>query len=171
MYPGYIHQPPPDLRSMEHPADQLRAAINDALPRLMALSDAQACQAPASGKWCPKEVIGHLLDSANNNLARFVRLQYTDHLLFEGYEQEEWVRAQGYATTDWAELVELWARYNRHIARVMELVPHATAHAPRQDHRPLGTTYAPLPTDGVPTLKWLMCDYVNHLEHHLRQLG
>ena len=156
---------------MNQPGDQLRAAIEQALPRLSAISDAQAAQPPAPGKWCPKEVIGHLLDSANNNLARFVRLQTTDHLHFEGYEQEAWVQAQGYATAEWAELVELWVRYNRHIARVMDLVPHATAQAPRREHRALGSTYAPLPTDGVPTLHWLMCDYVGHLQHHLRQIG
>jgi hypothetical protein len=52
----------------------------------------------------------------------------------------------------------------------MELVPHAAAHRPRHEHRPLGTTYAPLPADGVPTLNWLMCDYVAHLKHHLRQI-
>lgn len=156
---------------MTHSDVQLRTTIDEALPRLMAMSDAQAGIEPAPGKWCPKEVIGHLLDSANNNLARFVRLQHTDDLLFEGYEQETWVKAQGYATAGWAELVELWARYNRHIARVMELVPHTTALAPRRVHRALVSTYAPLPADGVPTLHWLMCDYVGHLQHHVQQIG
>jgi hypothetical protein len=116
-------------------------------------------------------VIGHLLDSANNNLARFVRLQTTDHLHFEGYEQEAWVQAQGYATAEWAELVELWARYNRHIARVMDRVPNDAAHRQRREHKPLGSTYAPLPADGIPTLDWLMRDYVEHIKHHLRQIA
>jgi hypothetical protein len=150
---------------MYHPAVQLRAAIEQALPRLLAISDAQASQVPAPGKWCAKEVIGHLLDSANNNLARFVRLQTTDHLHFEGYEQEAWVQAQGYADTDWHELLELWARCNRHIARVMDRVPNDAA------HQPLGSTYAPLPADGIPTLDWLMRDYVEHIKHHLRQIA
>lgn len=156
---------------MYQPGDQLRAAIEQALPRLLAISDAQAGQPSAPGKWCPKEVIGHLLDSANNNLARFVRLQTTDHLHFEGYEQEAWVQAQGYATAEWAELVELWARYNRHIARVMDRMPNDAAHRPRREHKPLGSTYAPLPADGIPNLDWLMRDYVEHIKHHLRQIG
>ena len=156
---------------MNQPGDQLRAAIDQALPRLLAISDAQASQVPAPGKWCAKEVIGHLLDSANNNLARFVRLQYTDHLHFEGYEQEEWVQAQGYADTDWHELLELWARCNRHIARVMDRVPNDAAHRQRREHKPLGSTYAPLPADGIPTLDWLMRDYVEHIKHHLRQIA
>jgi hypothetical protein len=134
---------------MYHPAVQLRAAIEQALPRLLAISDAQASQVPAPGKWCAKEVIGHLLDSANNNLARFVRLQTTDHLHFEGYEQEAWVQAQGYADTDWHELLELWARCNRHIARVMDRVPNDAAHRQRREHKPLGSTSAPLPADST----------------------
>lgn len=156
---------------MDHPGDQLRNTIETALPLLLRLSNGAASQAPAPGKWCPKEVIGHLLDSANNNLARFIRLQHTDHLLFEGYAQEEWVQAQGFADADWHELVELWARYNRHIARVMDRVPHDAAHCPRKEHKPLGSTYAPLPPGGVPTLDWLMRDYVEHIKHHLRQIG
>ena len=152
------------------PGEALRRAIAQALPGLLVLPDEVASSAPALGKWCPKEIIGHLLDSANNNLARFVRLQATDHLLFEPYAQEEWVRAQAYAKADWSELVELWVRYNRHIARVMDLVPYDARFRPRKEHRPLGSTYAPLPADGVPTLDWMMRDYVEHLKHHLRQI-
>lgn len=156
---------------MDTPGNTLRAAIAHAQPLLQRLTDAEASQPLAPGKWCPKEIIGHLLDSANNNLARFVRLQATDNLLFEPYAQEQWVQAQAYATADWAELVELWARYNRHLARVMDLVPDGARYRPRAVHRPLGSTYAPLPADGLPTLDWLMRDYVEHLKHHLRQIG
>lgn len=152
------------------PAGSLRRAIAQALPGLRALSDENASQAPAPGKWCAKEILGHLLDSANNNLGRFVRLQSVDHLRFEPYAQEEWVRANGYVEADWKELVELWARYNLHIARVMDRVPEAVSMKPRTDHAPLGSTYAPLPADGVPTLDWLMRDYVAHIKHHLRQI-
>lgn len=155
---------------MDSTGTTLRAAVEQALPLLHGIADAAASQAPALGKWCPKEIIGHLLDSANNNLARFVRLQATDDLLFEPYAQEEWVRAQAYPRADWSELVELWGRYNQHIARVMDLVPDDARHRPRKEHRPLGPTYAPLPADGIPTLDWLMRDYVEHVKHHLRQI-
>ena len=155
---------------MNSTGTNLRSTIDHALPLLHGITDAMASQAPAPGKWCPKEIIGHLLDSANNNLARFVRLQATDDLLFEPYAQEEWVRAQAYTRANWPELVDLWARYNQHIARVMELVPDHARHRPRKEHRPLGSTYAPLAADGIPTLDWLMHDYVEHVKHHLRQI-
>ena len=130
----------------------------------------QASVPPAPGKWSPKEIIGHLLDPANNNHARSVRLQAVDHLRFEPYAQEEWVRANGYAEADWNRLVGLWARYNLHIAWVMDRVPEAFSLKPRTDHAPLGSTYAPLPADGIPTLEWLMRDHVAHIKHHLRQI-
>lgn len=116
---------------MQGPGERLRQAVTEALPGLRAISEERASQAPAPGKWCPKEIIGHLLDSANNNLARFIRLQSVDHLRYEPYSQEEWVRAGGYAEADWNELIELWSRYNLQIARVMERVPQAIAMKPR----------------------------------------
>ncbi|MCB0766674.1 MAG: DinB family protein [Flavobacteriales bacterium] len=155
---------------MTNAGDELTATIKGATPLLLRVSDERASHAPAPGKWCPKEIIGHLLDSANNNLARFVRLQSVDHLRFEPYAQEEWVRANGYVEADWNELVELWARYNLHIVRVMDRVPESVAMKPRTDHAPLGSTYAALPAGGVPTLDWLMRDYVAHVKHHLRQI-
>lgn len=69
----------------------LKAAVELALPGLRAIRDEQPSYAPAPGRWCPKEIIGHLLDPANNNLARFIRFQSTDDLLLEPYAQEEWV--------------------------------------------------------------------------------
>ena len=33
---------------------------------------------PAANKWSPKEIIGHLIDSATNNHQRFVRVQFED---------------------------------------------------------------------------------------------
>ncbi|QQR88433.1 MAG: DUF1211 domain-containing protein [Flavobacteriales bacterium] len=117
-----------------------------------------------------RSVTGHLLDPANNNLARFIRLQAVDHLRFEPYAQEERVRANGYADADRIDLLELWARYNLHIAHVMDRVPEAIALEPGTDRAPMGSTYAALPPDAVPTLDRLMRDCVGHLKHHLRQI-
>jgi hypothetical protein len=155
---------------MTDPAAALRSTIQHAAPLLQQITDEAASRPQAPGKWCPKEVIGHLLDSANNNLGRFIRLQATEDLIFEPYAQEEWVRAQGYAEADWMELLELWARYNLHVARVMDRVPVDARFRPRTTHRPLGSTYTELPADGIPTLDWLMRDYVEHVKHHLRQI-
>ena len=44
---------------------QLREAIGRATPLLRAIGDDASRVAPAPGKWCPREVIGHLIDSAS----------------------------------------------------------------------------------------------------------
>ena len=76
--------------------DDFRQTIEDSAGRLLSLSSSASQTPPAVGKWSPREVIGHLIDSASNNHQRFVRAQFTDDLEFHGYEQAEWVGVQGY---------------------------------------------------------------------------
>ena len=86
------------------------------------MSDEYAGVPPSKGKWTPKEVIGHLIDSASNNHGRFVRAAISDEMVFPGYEQDQWVRTQRYNECPWMDLVSLWLGYNNHIARVIERV-------------------------------------------------
>src|SRR3954470_5646711 len=102
----------------ENVANELMAVVQAALPRLTALSEATVAHRPTPDRWTIKEVIGHLIDSAANNHQRFVRAQFVDELVFPKYEQNEWVRCQAYNDADWQELLELWQRYNRHLAHV-----------------------------------------------------
>ena len=69
-------------------ARRLRDALAAAEPRLRAISDADSARPRAPGKWSPREIIGHLIDSASNNHQRFVRASLQDELVFDGYEQE-----------------------------------------------------------------------------------
>jgi hypothetical protein len=58
------------------------STVSNAAEQLLTMSDADASVARAPGKWSRKEIVGHLIDSAANNHARFVKAQATDHLLF-----------------------------------------------------------------------------------------
>ena len=100
-------------------------SVEDAATRMLAISEEESRVPRAEDKWSPKEIVGHLIDSASNNHQRFVRAQFTDHLVFPGYEQESWVRAQGYRDEPWPLLVELWRSFNLHLAHVMERSPEA----------------------------------------------
>lgn len=67
--------------------------VNEAEPALLALGDETSARRPAPGKWSRRETIGHLIDSASNNHRRFVVAPSVAHLIFEGYDQDEWVAA------------------------------------------------------------------------------
>ena len=155
---------------MEDLIADFRRTVEDAARRMLAISEEESGAPRAQGKWSRKEIVGHLIDSASNNHQRFVRAQFTDHLVFPGYEQESWVRAQGYKDEPWPLLVELWRSFNLHLAHVMERAPESARLDARERHN-LGEIGWIKIGEGEPaTLEYLMRDYVSHLKNHLRQI-
>jgi hypothetical protein len=150
--------------------EDLAAVVDAATPRLLALSDEEAARPREPGKWSPKEVIGHLVDSASHNHQRFVRAQLGDTLDFPGYEQDAFVRVQRYAESPWDELVALWRAYNLHIARVIAAIPDEVRDRERARHNLHEIAFRRVPEDRPATLAFLMRDYLVHLEHHLPQV-
>lgn len=151
-------------------AARLRSVISASEPLLTALSDAETTRRPAPGKWSPREIIGHLIDSASNNHQRFVRATGQEDLIFPGYEQERWVELQDYQQAPWRDLVSLWAGFNRHLARVMAAIPEDARTRPRQRHNLHQLAWRAVPETEPATLDYFMNDYVGHLEHHLAQV-
>ena len=147
---------------------ELREAVNSAAPKLLALGDASATP-PSAGKWSPREIIGHLVDSATNNYGRIVRGQLQDDLVFPGYAQNDWVRIGRYRDAPWEELVTLWRTINLQLARMMEGTPEDVRQRPRERHN-FDVIGVPLISGEAATLEHVMSDYVVHLKHHLRQV-
>ena len=138
---------------------RLAADVAAAEWQLRALDDERASWQRAPGKWSPKQVLGHLIDSAANNHQRFVRAQIVDELVDPGYAQERWVSSQRYTDRPWAELVDLWGAYNRHLAHVIAAIPESRRDTPIR-----------IGGDAPVTLSWVALDYVAHIQHHLRQI-
>ncbi len=151
-------------------AIDLRAAVDAAEAALIAIGEEASARRPALGKWSPREVIGHLIDSASNNHRRFVLAQVQDDLLFPGYDQEVWVAVQRYQNASWAGLVTLWASFNRHLASIMAATPADVLSRPRARHNLQEIGWHPPAKGEVATLDHLMRDYVGHLRHHLAQI-
>ena len=149
--------------------ERLRTVVEEAAPRLRTLGDASAAK-PARGGWSPREIIGHLVDSASNNHQRFVRARVQDDLVFPGYKQDLWVQAGAYQDAPWNDLVELWRTFNLQIARVMAATPDELRLRERLEHNLDRIGFEPVPQGQPATLDHLMRDYVAHLEHHLRQI-
>jgi hypothetical protein len=149
---------------------ELREVVEASTPRLLAFDEDRSSRRPAPAKWSPREVIGHLIDSASNNHQRFVRAQFQDDLVFPGYDQDAWVAAQNYQTAPWRDLVALWRHFNLQLARVMEAIPEPIRTRQRARHNLHQLAWKTVP-EGVPTtLDYFMEDYVGHLKHHLRQI-
>ena len=113
---------------------------------------------PYPDKWSKKEILGHLLDSATNNHHRFVRTQYEENFRIT-YDQIPLTQGNFYQSLPLDHLIRFWTIYNQHLLEIMSRV---------SADKLLRTCDSGDPE--LRTLEWLMVDYVNHLEHHLRQL-
>ena len=151
-------------------ARRLRAALTVAEPLLHQVTDADSGRRLAPDKWSPRQIIGHLIDSASNNHQRFVRAALKADLVFPGYAQEQWVELQRYQDSMWPELITLWLALNRHLANVMTIIPEEDRLRIHARHN-LDEIATNAPTSSAQaTLDYFMSDYVDHLEMHLRQI-
>jgi hypothetical protein len=155
---------------MQEYVAELRSIVERATPALLAMSGEESARPRAPGKWSPREVIGHLVDSASNNHQRFVCAQLQDDLIFAGYDQDAWVRTQDYQSTSWADLVTLWRAFNLHLSHVMAAAPESQRLRLRHRHNLDRLAWRTIPADQPATLDYFMGDYVGHLKHHLRQV-
>jgi DinB family protein len=150
--------------------DDFRQTIDLAAIRLLQITEEQSQIPRSEGKWSRKEIIGHLIDSAANNHQRFVRAQFSDDLIFAGYEQEKWVRVQNYQGQVWAELVQLWRLYNQHILHLVSLIPEATRTKLRSKHNLHQIASDMISEDEPVTLDFFIRDYLDHMKKHLGQI-
>ena len=71
-----------------------------------------------------KQIVGHLVDSASNNIHRAVHLQYRETPLdFPNYatfgNNDRWIAIQNYQDENWENLVQLWKYSILHFAHVI----------------------------------------------------
>ena len=112
-------------------------------------------------KWSNKEIIGHLIDSAQINLQRFIRCSYEQDFKLI-YAQDEWVAAAHYQNADIKEVLDLWILLNRQIIRTLINYPEDRAEA---------TCDTGKEEVQLHSVNWLADDYVRHMQHHLSQIA
>ncbi len=135
--------------------------IEEIPARYRAFGRDELLQRPAPGKWSRQEILGHLIDSAINNLKRFTDIQVLPQpYQVVRYQQDALVAINDYQQLPLEHLLQLWQALNRQIVLVAGRVPPAK----------LSLSILPPGSTETKTLEWLIIDYVLHMEHHWRQV-
>lgn len=142
-------------------ANELQTIVSDFVPRLLSMSQADFTAKPLAGKWSKLEVLGHLVDSSQTNIRRFITAQYESVPPRVRYDQEFWVSVNTYQEMKAEDVVHLWRLMNERICAVCRNTP-ASHYTKMAD---TGSTEADLKS-----IEWLAADYVKHLKHHLNQI-
>ena len=141
---------------------RLAELIKTTTERYQTLSSTELLAQLAPGKWSKQQVLGHLIDSAINNLKRFTDAQITEEpYKIISYQQDGLMEVNHYQDLPIEHLLGLWQSLNQQIIFVAERIP---------DNKltyPIAPQYE---KTGVKTLDWLICDYVAHMEHHLHTI-
>jgi len=111
-----------------------------------------------------KQIVGHLVDSASNNLHRIIHLQYQPiPLFFPDYanhgNNDRWIAIQDYQTEDWNNLIQLWKYSNLHIAHIIGHV----------DHNKLNNEWITALGNKI-SLEKMIIDYLPHLHLHIDEI-
>jgi len=141
---------------------QLETYIESFPVKLKQFSSEELLKRPALDKWSKKEILGHLIDSAINNLKRFTETQFLPQpYLVIHYNQNELIIVNDYQNLPLQHLLDLWQALNRQIVLVVKNIP-----VEKLDY-PVDPQYE---SKELKTLSWIICDYVAHMEHHFRQI-
>ena len=148
----------------------LRKIIHDTATEMALISTQDFDHKDHPNKWSKKELLGHLIDSAYNNHQRFLRATTQTDFIFQGYDQDQWVKQNNYQNRPQEEVIDTWVTVNQHLAVLLEGLPKALLHRETTQHN-FHNICMHHPNPGEPrSLAYLIWDYLVHLEHHLAQI-
>ncbi|CEG34353.1 DinB family protein [Peribacillus castrilensis] len=112
---------------------------------------------PMPHKWSKKEILGHLCDSALNNMNRFIKIQYeVQPYVIQSYNQDQWVLVQNYQERPLDEIVNLFCTLNKQIIHIITNTPNDRF-----------SNLCDIGNNQIKTMEWLIKDYLDHMEHHI----
>jgi hypothetical protein len=146
---------------MKKTREELLNIVTEFTASLSAIPDDVFQSKPNPKKWSKPEVLGHLIDSAQNNLRRFIVGQYATSPPNILYDQDFWVQSNDYVNAPKIETIQLWRLINEQICRVLAAMPTSNCSK---------TCNTGKNSEELRTLQWLAEDYVKHMKHHLNQI-
>jgi len=142
--------------------DKLEKHVESFPDKMKRLSSDKLLSRPAEGKWSKIEILGHLIDSAINNLKRFTDAQHSS-LPYKvvKYQQVGLVMVNDYQNLPLDHLLTLWQSLNKQIVYVVRNIDDEKL------NYPVDPQYG---NAELKTLSWIIVDYVAHMEHHFNQI-
>jgi len=142
--------------------DKLESMLDEMSGLFRQYSEEELLTPRAPGKWSRQQILGHLIDSALNNLRRFCEIQFLPQpYVIQSYHQNELVEVNQYQVLPLDHLLNLWLTLNRQIIHVVRAIP------PGKLELAVNPQYG---NNEFKTLGWIIGDYVEHMEHHKKQL-
>lgn len=145
--------------------EELLSLIKEWEPILLKLPKDVITQRRNSQNRTIKQIVGHMTDSASNNIHRLIHLQYqANPLIFPDYanlgNNDKWIAIQNYQNENWEDLVQLWKYSNLHIIHVINNVS-----IDRLDNEWISAL------NKAVSLKAMIIDYLPHFQLHLREIN
>lgn len=145
---------------MEKIITQLQHLVNEVPRQIQQFSTEEMAHRPDRGKWSKREILGHLCDSALHNWQRFCLFQQGEgQLQITRYQQDKMVALNNWQGQPTGQIAALWVSLNMQIVAVLKNLPKEKLPQP-----------IVLPNGTPATLRFLIEDYLDHLEHHFGQI-
>jgi hypothetical protein len=141
------------MKEFKSKISRLVVLIEDLSMKLLTIDEVQFAFKLSKKQWSKKEILGHLIDSATHNHQRFVRAQCEDNPVIY-YDQDHWCKYNGYQEMPLEVIISMWNSYN---VLIITLVKSFTIEALERK-------------SNDKTVATLFIEYVDHLEHHTRQI-
>ncbi len=152
------------IKEFEPITQGLLNLIEEWEPKLLGISNDIITERRNSQNRTIKQIVGHMIDSASNNIHRIVHLQYQKSpLKFPNYatngNNDRWIAIQNYQDEDWNNMVNLWKYCNWHIVHVIKNV----------DSSKLENQWY-YSEERLISLKEGIIDYLRHFKLHLDEI-
>ncbi|WP_208586194.1 DinB family protein [Gracilibacillus suaedae] len=133
--------------------------INRLAEEYNSMSEDEINKRPSPNKWSKKEILGHLCDSAVNNMERFIKIQCEKPVyVVQSYDQDQWVTIQNYKERTTEEILNLFKALNKQIVNIVENTSNEKL-----------SNLCDIGNNQHKTLEWLIQDYLEHMEHHIHK--
>jgi hypothetical protein len=133
-------------------------------PKLLSLPQEVIAERRNSQNRTIKQILGHTIDSATNNIHRIIHLQHQPSpLIYPDYanlgNNDRWIALNNYQEADWNNLVGLWKHITLHVAHVIR----------NADESKFANEWITALGEKV-SLYDMMSDYLRHFQLHLREI-